>query len=266
MNSFKSFLSNNLRPGLFFSSIVLSSVMLIAAKWQWTRYHEKLELVETFKSHKTDDSIPFERFKSLILDKEKAQENLEKLSNKKISIKGEFDFKNQVLIINRRAAHGPGSWLLTPLKISETDDTILVSRGFIPYEDKDEASWKKYDIGIKTDSINTNEFFAVISKSTSKRNSFSPKATTSNPKHFLYPDLASISKSIPYKIQEGFFLHGILPAIQDGFPLTDIKIDVPPSTHFWYTLEWIGLAILTQIICFFIQLFRPHSDIIQNGQ
>lgn len=257
MNQIKSFIKHNLRPGLFLASIFLSGLMLVAADWQWRRYHEKLILVETYKSHSENDSIPFENFKEALHKLNTGDSTaLSAFLNKKVTLMGEFDFQNQKLVINRRTKHGAGSWLLTPLKLEGVDYSIVVNRGFIPYEEKNIDSWKKYEIPKKNSPM---QFQGVVTASTSKRSSLSPKAQTSNPAHFLYPDIPLITESIPYPTVSNIYIQGILDPVVNEFPLTDIKIDVPPSTHFWYTFEWIALAILTQVIVFAVQLFRPHS-------
>jgi len=248
MSQFKEFKKNHFRPGLFLFSIILSTVMLIAAKWQWTRYHEKLTLVETFRNHSAENPLELSA-------NELEGANLDDLLNKRISIKGKFDFGNQVMVGNRRSKHGAGSWLLTPFKLSGSQKSILVSRGFIPFEDRDEKSWLKYTPKNLQDK--EVQIQGVLYKSTEKRSAFSPEASTNDPKIYLYPNINLISKVIPQDIFKGLLVQGIMPPVTGDFPMTDIKIDVPPSTHFWYTFEWIILAILTQIIVFLIQLFRP---------
>ena len=246
MLNISEFRKNHLRPSLFLGSVILTLIMLTASRWQWTRYHEKLELVETYKTH-SDGNLGVE----ITVDKLKDQD-LNDLVNRKIRIKGTFDYINQFLVGNRRSKTGAGFWLMTPLTIEGSEERILISRGFIPYEDKDESTWKKYE-GTK-DSL---EFSGVLSKSVGKRSYFSPGATSTNPKVLLYPNLEEASKILPYPVQTEIYIQGILPPIIDDFPMTDIRIDVPPSTHFWYTFEWILLAILTQVLCFLYQLFRP---------
>ncbi len=224
-------------------AIFLAVAMLIAAKWQWTRYHEKLVLVEEYKNH--DKSKPFEVdvISSTAID-------FKDFVNRKIVIKGHFDFQNQVLITNRRHKFGTGHWLITPFKPLNSEQKILVSRGFIPYEDRDESSWNKY-------SKEVTELIGVVQQSVGKRSFFSPSAKTPFPKLYLYPDLALISEDIRDNINIDHYIQSIAEPVYDKFPATDISIDVPPSTHFWYTFEWIGLSFMTLLVAFLIQLFKP---------
>lgn len=259
MIKFSEFYKNNFRPFLFINSILLSSLMIIAAKWQWSRYHEKLELVKTYQNNSSSDSIKIDAqsFKD---------QSINEFRNKKIKILGNYEFEKQVIISNIRTKAGSGSWLLTPVKIENSDDYIMVSRGFIPYEDRSPDSWKKYNLP----NNNIKPVIGVLTESKGKRSLLSPSAKTSNPSVFLYPDIGLISEEIKLNIIKDYFIHAIEDPVFENFPMTDIKIDVPPSTHFWYTFEWIGLAITTQIICFLIQLFRTkkifsnnlHSNII----
>lgn len=218
--------------------------MLIAAKWQWTRYHEKNLLVEQYHNHEKSKPI-------LLISDQNGQLDLSPYLHQKVEIKGEYDFNTQVAVTNRRHRLGTGHWLLTPFKPNDAKKEIIISRGFIPYEDREESSWAKY-------SRPTENIVGVVQKTVSKRSSFSPSAKMPFPKLYLYPDLLMISEDLKHNIDTGYYIQSISEPIFKDYPSTDISIDVPPSTHFWYTFEWIALSFLTSLIAFLIQLFRPR--------
>ncbi len=219
--------------------------MLIASKWQWTRYHEKLELIEAYNNH--DKSTP-----TLLTPDANGELELSPFLHKKIKLLGHYDLSSQIAISNRRHEKGFGHWLMAPFLVSNSHIKTLVSRGFIPYVDREKKTWAKYD-------SDATEVIGVVQKSVSKRSSFSPSAEMSLPYLFLYPDLSLISdKAIP-GLSTSYYIQSISKPILNGYPATDISIDVPPSTHFWYTFEWLGLSFLTVLIAFLIQLFRPRK-------
>lgn len=220
--------------------------MLIAANWQWTRYHEKLELVEAYHNHEKSKPITLEPDSSGHIE-------LSPYLHKKIRLVGNFDFSSQVAITNRRHAKGFGHWLMTPFSVQNSREKILISRGFIPYEDREIETWGKYNSA-------SNEVVGVVQKSVSKRSGFSPSASMTLPHLFLYPDLALIRDIKIADINTEYYIQSISEPILNGYPSTDISIDVPPSTHFWYTFEWIGLSFLTLLISFLIQIFRPRRS------
>jgi surfeit locus 1 family protein len=60
-------------------------------------------------------------------------------------LKREYDFSNQVVLINQAYHDQPGGRLFTPLHILNSDKVILVDRGWIPAKDAFSDSWRKYD-------------------------------------------------------------------------------------------------------------------------
>jgi protein SCO1/2 len=238
---------------LSLGAITLSLLMLTAAKWQWTRYLEKNTLVSNLSQYSKSTALEIDEIiKTYKTDIEPYT---------KVILRGRFDLENQQLIINRRHKFGTGSWLFSPFRLSDplSEHSIMVSRGFIPYEDRTPEDWIKYDIKEEL------EIIGVMQKSISKRSSLSPGAGLDKKRHWLYPDLLLIQEQIPYKINVDYFVQSFSHPVHGNFPAEDISIDVPPSTHFWYTFEWILLALLTCIISFLIQLFRPRYKRMNSG-
>ncbi len=240
----KTFIDYHFSWKLTLLAIVLSAGMLTAAKWQWNRYHEKQELLLNLKENTEKESV-----------------NILELKNKKVSpftkvyLLGSFDNENEQLIINRRHKYGSGSWLMTPFRLENSDEVYMVSRGFIPFVDREPEDLKKYH------SEGVQKIFGLVRNTITKRNPLSPSASGIGNKsnQWLYPDIELIQEALPYKINTVFFIQEFSKPVHGNFPAEDISIDVPPSTHFWYTFEWIGLAFFTCFISFMVQLFRPKK-------
>lgn len=260
----KTFYKNNFSWKLSISALLLALLMLTASRWQWIRYLEKTEQVNELRSYSVQEAIPFAEFISSLKENTQDSFSIDKIPQyTKILIRGEYDLENQSIIINRRHKLGSGSWLFTPLKITsdEIDETtnneslnsIMVNRGFIPFEDRDPSSWTKYD------EVGEVEVLAMVAPTIGKRSSLSPSAKIKIDRQWLYPDLTLMQEELPYPINTSFYLQKMAPPFVGNFPAEDIRIDVPPSTHFWYTFEWIALAFLTCLISLMIQIFRPKN-------
>lgn len=237
------------------TSIFLSLLMLRASFWQWERYKEKIALLATYKSNNTNIAVefPVKDFTEENLNPIKENELVEKLLNKKVSLSGEFDFSKEVIVLNRRDATGPGYYLLAPFKIDNSSQYIIVSRGFIPFSDRLPESWKKYDKNPQA------KIEAVLKKSVQQKSSFgpsNPEVGTGQPfaNIWYFEEIEKMAKQLPYPVITSVLLQQLNPT--NDFPKEAISIEVPPTTHFGYTFEWIFLAILTQIISFLIQCFK----------
>jgi len=228
--------------------------MIWASSWQWERYEYKVELLKQYESHDLDSAIDLNALNLDTLESDKAKA----LVHKKVKVKGYFDLNNQMIIINRRHKTGSGYWLLSPLMLPYSEKIVLMSRGFIPFVDREPISWKKYDL---------------------------KDVYTFEVHKWLYPDLPLIAKQLPYPIVEDFFLQKLggpnkqvveqakppkgLEEVETAeepsnsptkpltsiFPAESITFKVPPSTHFGYTIEWLLLALATLVISFLLQAY-----------
>ena len=63
---------------------------------------------------------------------------------RKVTVAGEYDPANQVILRNQVNNNQPGYHLITPFKIQGTAQSVLVDRGFIPFTDKTPADWTQY--------------------------------------------------------------------------------------------------------------------------
>lgn len=178
------------------------------------------------------------------------------LLNKKVVLRGSYDLERQMVVINRENKDGPGFWLLAPFKVAGADYSVIVSRGFIPFEEDSAQKWKKFD---QPGEI---EIQAVAQASVGQRFSFGPANPDTGPglpfqTRWLFPQIDKIARQIPYPVISNLYLQQLGGGPANGFPEEDIRIEVPPSVHFGYTFEWILLAFATAFFAFMIQAF-PH--------
>ena len=221
-------------------ALLLASLMLKASNWQWRRYIEKSQLVETYKSDYKAENLE-------VL----SEASLAKLIYKKAQINGEFNYSKQFLIANRRDATGPGFWLITEFDLANSDKSILVSRGFIPFSDRNPENWLKYNAEAR------GYVTGVVQSSNPERSILSPAKISSQPEHiFMFPDVEKICQKFNKPCANtNFFIQKTSLPNEPIFPKESISIQVPPSTHFGYTFEWILLAMLTLGVSFFLQAF-----------
>ncbi len=213
--------------------------MLKASSWQWGKYKEKTKLLKTYEHNYEAREIE---------DYTKLEINL----YRKVILLGEFNYENQFLIANRKDITGPGFWLLTEFKLRNQkkiniNKSIIVSRGFIPFKDRDNLEKYNYN--------QPNLIQAVIQKSIPQKSFLSP--SESKNKHiYLYPDINKICiKHAINCVDTTYYAQKIKMAKEPIFPKESISIQVPPSTHYGYTFEWIILALITLFLSTFAQLY-----------
>lgn len=227
-------------------SIMIAALMITASVWQWNRYLYKKQLVATYKSNSTTPPIPFQL-------ETQGKQNYKALINRKISIKGHYDFEHQTYVINRRWQHEAGYWLFAPFIIDQTSTAIMVSRGFIPFGEYSPAKWIKYNFK------DENYLEAVVQKAKSQFTFLSPASHSLTNDGFirkwLYPDIENMGKQLGYPVVTSIYLQKLGTPKHGIYPAEALSIDVPPSTHFGYTIEWAILALITLVISFLLQAY-----------
>ena len=233
------------------SCILLACLMLWASSWQWQKYKLKRELLRSFELNSSSVAREF--------SKELVSGGL--FWDRKVRLRGVFDYGHQMVILNRKHESGPGGLLITPFRIEGGEGAVLVSRGFIPFRDIHGGDLSKFSF---TEGVVSIE--AVLKRSVSRKTWLSPR----NPESGLgrewvlrwqYPEVEKMVLQLPYKAFSGVYLQLIGgPQVMGGdvsdvFPAEYIRMLVPPSTHFGYTFEWIFLAIVTLVVGYVLQVY-----------
>jgi surfeit locus 1 family protein len=221
--------------------------MFRAGYWQWERYLYKVELLKTYEQDSLVSAQNFPTIDSLDTD-------LSRLVHRKVRIEGEYDYSRQMIVINRAHKYGAGYWLLTPLKLKDQNYSIIVSRGFIPFEDRTPESWGKYTFSQQ------DQFDGVLQETVRRRTFLTPdnpqtSLSSEFERVFLYPDIERIVDQLPYQTLSGIFVQRLGNPPSGQFPAQDVAERVPPSTHFGYWIEWNLLGLATLLIGFLMQAF-----------
>ena len=228
-------------------AVIVILISLRSSWWQWTRYLEKTALIATYQENSVS---PVTRFPL----QGTSPEEFAPYINRKVRVRGKYDFNHQMIVMNRIHASGPGYWLLTPLKIEGRPESIIVSRGFIPYSESSSESWSKYNF------TETEEFDAVVQPGIRPLSFLSPANPDVGPglpwvSKWKYPETEKIAAQLPYPLLTAVYLQRVGGPPTGTFPAESISIQVPPSTHFGYTIEWCLIALVTGVIAFLLQAF-----------
>jgi len=71
--------------------------------------------------------------------------DLVSLADREVTVRGTYDFAEQVLVKLQSYNGQPGIHLLAPLEIEGTEQAVLVNRGWLPVAENDPAGWGQYD-------------------------------------------------------------------------------------------------------------------------
>lgn len=216
------------------------------------------------------------------------ESRLQELVYKKVQVTGQFDLEHQLIVTNRRHATGPGHSLLAPFRVFAPDGApsnvvVFVSRGFIPFDDRTPESWKKYD---RPEPLTLT---GVVKSAKKAGSSFlapkNPGPATGDQfqRIWFFEEIGAMAAQLPYPTLTSIYLEKVPPAdsvappramsaeeriaaainpmsveqrlaaTPQNFPAEQVSFEIPPTTHFGYTIEWALLAVAALIVGWALQ-------------
>lgn len=260
--------------------LVLIAGMLRASYWQWERHLEKQGYIATMGERLALDPTPI----TSLIDTAPSE-----LFYRRVLVEGTYDFEHEMVLRNRRLDEEAGVYVLTPLKITGTDRTVVVNRGFLPLQyQSDRKEFRRES---------TASFIGLVKEPSHRRFLAPSDPPTGNGAPWvdawLRVDLEKMQRQLPSPI-ERFYLEIMNTAdptqaqekivtssagreellvmgmtelgehTKTAHALTDYPIPVfdtviPAGRHFGYVFEWATMALVTLIICVVLQL-RPRRQ------
>ena len=216
--------------------------------WQFTRYQEKLIYVERVAAQKTSGRMDFDP----ALD---WTQNLHALAR----VKGVFDYKNEMALINRSMEHNSGVKLVTPLIIKGSEKRLLVDRGFLSitlFSEGDPSQWQpegEFEIeGIIRPSKTPSFFLATPAAA--------PIQHGTRKENYFRLEIEAMQEALPYPVFPVFLER----TNQEGDKLVfDPKEVVGPGRHMNYTIQWASFGSFAMFLGWFLQ-YRPKRKSVEN--
>lgn len=268
--------------------LILAGIFLRLAAWQSDRHIEKFELIKQIDQRFAAEA------QNLDSISEKIKLDPQAFTHVRVNVKGSFDFENEMILRNRNYKDIPGANVLTPLKLADSQQYVIVNRGFLALNDSKPEVRKKFQVNQDV------EFIGLVKQPVSKNFFLAPSDPDVDPskigqKEFwvdawLRVDLEKMARQLPYPIlpiyleiisddasraakgsdnlvrtKDGrddiFMLGQKKDAIKTGKnnlvysePIPVFDKTVTAGRHLGYVIEWSFLALLTLAIGFLIQI------------
>lgn len=173
--------------------------------------------------------------------------DLTEMINRSVLAVGEYDFENQLIIESQLFQSQTGRYLLTPLILTESDQAILVNRGWIPESETDFSAF---------DEIGEVELKGRLQKG----QTLSGGRTTQVENMRMYRlDVGAAAAVLPYEVLPVFLLpeiDGVIDLELPYLPSADLSLD--EGSHFSYALQWFSFAILLAAM-YTVYIYRQES-------
>ena len=216
--------------------------------WQYHKAEQKQAIQDANKQATIDQAIRFPLEVS----------NTDDWNYRKVIVHGEYDTKYQFLLDNQVQGGRVGYDVITPLKVENSSEYVLINRGWILAKDT-HTDLPTFDTpnGMQTLVgqiwVPSKKIFTLEDKSVSTNiQNFSPV--------WQNMDMAKYKKSVPFNVSP--LAMRLDPASESGFvrdwQMTDDRI----ATNVGYAYQWFGFAIATLIIFIYMSFTRinPHNQ------
>ncbi len=157
-------------------------------------------------------------------------------------VAGTFDYEHEVVLRTRTREGRAGVRLLTPLHISGTEHSVLVDRGWIPYEEGEPEARSVYR---ETGPV---ELHGLLHPSQTRPSSFAPADPPLGPDRprldeWFRADVTRIQEQTPYPLLPFYVEQSAAPG-ENGPPWRDGQVTLSEGPHLSYAIQWFSFAVV----------------------
>ena len=182
----------------------------------------------------------------------------DEIRNTQAVASGQFDFDQQVLLLQQNYQDMPGVHLVTPLVLEGGDKAILVDRGWIPVDQASADQLTRFDAEagsvVVTGSLQPSQilFGRAAERAAEQAGPTGPKA------EWYRVDIEALQAQMPYDLLPVYLLQA--PGAQGNVtPPYRIQpeVDLSEGPHLGYALQWFAFALTAGIV--YVALVRSRE-------
>lgn len=231
---------------------ILLPLGLVLGNWQLSRAEQKRAVMALYDAHAAAPAM------ALLGDE--SELDRQSMLFRQISVRGQYELDQQILLENQKYKGEPGYLVLTPLKISGSPFHILVNRGWIRQGDD-----RRFipDLPGPVDEL---QLPGRAGDAPSVGLKLGPPGASGPiwPKRLLYVDLDWIAKETGYRFLP--YVLNLQEGEADGMirakPSMQLRTAMSPQKHTSYAVQWFSLAGLAMLMYLVLSIKKSekHSD------
>jgi surfeit locus 1 family protein len=159
---------------------------------------------------------------------------------------GTYDFAAEIVLRNRAHLDSPGVHVLTPLRLSGSEQAVLVDRGWIPYTEAEPALRAVYQTPAGEVTVH-----GITRASQPRSRPFLPADPTISPQQprldaWFWLDLEQIQDQVRYPLLR-FYIEAAPAEGAVRLPISGYSVDLTDGAHFVYALQWFAFTAILLI-------------------
>ena len=160
-----------------------------------------------------------------------------------VVVRGEYDHDQEVALRNQVWENQLGVHLLTPLKISGTDQSILVNRGWVPFEDFTQgklAAYRKAGEVLVQGVIRSSSLVPELGRAVDP----TPVPGGERLDSFLAANVERIGVQVPYSLLPVYIQQSPDPVWTALPHRAELELVLTEGSHLGYALQWFSFALI----------------------
>jgi cytochrome oxidase assembly protein ShyY1 len=225
--------------------LVAAGICFSMAVWQYRRYEFKLSYFQALQRQEARGIVALNE-----------RPKWSELHHARVRLAGHWDRTRGAVVLNRSNGQQPGVKLVHPLQV-EGLGTILVDRGFFPYE---QAMAAEADIRPPEGRV---EVIGFVRPSQTAQFFFDLQRIQGRdfPLRLLRIDLEKLRSRYPYPLEEVFLEQTDQPT---GAGLFLAREEIPAARHLNYVLQWGSFALFALFLSTLWQFRRKRSTVLSQ--
>lgn len=162
--------------------------------------------------------------------------DLTAMADRRVTVRGEYDLSQQLLLALQNYEGATGGHLLTPLRIDGSERAILIDRGWIPEEALAPTAWDQFDVtGMVT-------VTGRVRLTETARNAAPPDTPQTE---WYRVNVEAIERQMPYELLPVYVLQEPPPEGDDSQPIrVAAEIDLSEGPHLSYAIQWFLFSLM----------------------
>jgi surfeit locus 1 family protein len=220
--------------------LVATAVMIRLGYWQLDRLEQRRAFNQRVTAQIEGEAIDLNQ---AFLQGESARlaGEITSMEYRRVRAVGEYDPSQEVILLNQAWNNQLGVRLLTPLHLMESEQVILVDRGWVPYEDYRSGDLEKYR------EVGTVAVEGIIRSSQSRPDIGTRTDPTPGPHQdrleaFYLANVERIAVQVPYNLLPVYLQQAEAPGWQ-GPPHRSAPLpEITEGSHLGYAIQWFAFA------------------------
>jgi surfeit locus 1 family protein len=165
-------------------------------------------------------------------------DDLSALEYRRVQAEGEFDYENQIVLLNQTHNEAPGAVLVTPLQLGD-GRAVLVARGWVPLNMSEPEHWAELE---EPDNL---PVVGLIQETQLLPNGNAPTPPETPQVEWFQLNINAIQPQMPYELLPVFILQ--LPEEWRSYntlPMREEPLVLDEGSHLSYAVQWFMFALI----------------------